>query len=482
MTCMVFPVALLTLLAAAADPVPRYANTFELELRSGRAELEWINTGAFRFTHVKEYDRSRKPVNEERVDVACSTEAQGYTCRTRHIVVRISDSGAVQVETPGGKKLLAPDTGAGERFYGLGARNSPRLDLNGQRIETSNGLLISTAGYGEYRPSACVYDFTGPRRSVECEGDYYFYYGPTPKEILESHAMVEPTEARPQWLVWPRRERRTWKDLRENIYAVQHASMSGEAGAPFVLGGYEGEALERARQIAALMPVVHAPGAAQPELRKRLQPYLETYAWEARDLGIPIIRPLAMQFPEDQAAAARTDVFMVGDEMLVAPVFDSASALKLYLPRGIWTELRTGEVYRGRQEIEIKAPPDWTPVFVRNGMIVPFAGEPLEMHYFPRLGGEFFLWEPDLDEISQFHAAPAAEFMRLESESARDRVFDWVVHHTPPCKRVTQGERVYRRVARREQLAPGAWMVDGDGVRIRVRASAGGDEIVHLEW
>jgi len=230
------------------------------------------------------------------------------------------------------------------------------------------------------------------------------------------------------------------------------------------------------------MPVVHAPGAAQPELRKRLQPYLETYAWEARDLGIPIIRPLAMQFPEDQAAAARTDVFMVGDEMLVAPVFDSASALKLYLPRGIWTELRTGEVYRGRQEIEIKAPPDWTPVFVRNGMIVPFAGEPLEMHYFPRLGGEFFLWEPDLDEISQFHAAPAAEFMRLESESARDRVFDWVVHHTPPCKRVTQGERVYRRVARREQLAPGAWMVDGDGVRIRVRASAGGDEIVHLEW
>lgn len=479
---MIFSLSFLTLLAAAAPAAPRHANTFELELNSGRAEIEWINSGAFRLTPVEDYDRSREPINEETVDVTCSAGAQGYTCRTRHISVRIGGAGAVRVETLGGKKLLAPEGVSGERFYGLGARSSPGLDLNGQRIKTSNGLLISTAGYGEYRPAACVYDFTGPRRSIDCAGEYYFYYGPTPKEILESHSMVVPGEARAQWLVWPHAERRTWKDLRDNIYALQHASMSGQAGPPFVLGGYEGEALERARQIAALMPVVHAPLAARPALRERLQPYLETYAWEARDLGIPIIRPLAMQFPEDQAAAARTGEFMVGDEMLVAPVLDGASALKVYLPRGIWTELRTGEIYRGRQDIEIKAPPDWTPVFVRNGMIVPLAGEPLEMHYFPKLGGEFFLWEPDLDEISQFHAAPATELMRLESESARDRVFDWVIHHTPACKRVAEGARVYKRVARRGQLTPGAWMVEGDGVRIRVSARAGGDEIIHLAW
>ncbi len=466
---------------AAADAPVRRVNTFEIVLESGRAELEWISTAAFRFTRVAEFDRSRVPIAPDAVDVSCADAAESFTCRTQHIALAVDKTdGSFRVDSITGKPLLVPGGLPGERFYGLGSRTSPKLELNGSRIRAARGLLISSAGYGEYRPAACVYDFTGPRR-VACGGDYYFYAG-TPKEILEEHSAIVTPEGAIDWIVRPDSPRRSWADLRANVCALQHAAISGTGGPPFVLAGYEGEALARARQIAALMPVVTADSKAQPDLRTSLLPYLQTYAWEARSLGVPTVRPLAMQFPEDVTAASRTDEFMIGDEVLLAPVLDGNGSLKIYLPRGIWTELRSGAVYKGRQEIAIDAPPDWTPVFVRNGMIVPFAGRPLEMHYYPRLAAEFFLWEPDIESISQFHAAPTTDFIRLESESLTDREFDWVVHNLTPCRAVTEGGREYTRVARRDQLRPGTWLVEGSDLRIRVRAEAGGDEIVHLAW
>jgi alpha-glucosidase (family GH31 glycosyl hydrolase) len=153
--------------------------------------------------------------------------------------------------------------------------------------------------------------------------------------------------------------------------------MSAAPVPPFEMNGYKGEAAARASQLAALIPVVYAPSPEMPAFRARMLPYLETYGWEARDRGIPAVRPLAMQFPEDAVAAARTDEFMSGDEILVAPLLEPGGKRSVYLPRGIWTELRTGAVYKGRQEIAVEAPPDWTPLFARNGMLVPLAGKPL---------------------------------------------------------------------------------------------------------
>jgi hypothetical protein len=184
-----------------------------------------------------------------------------------------------------------------------------------------------------------------------------------------------------------------------------------------------------------------------------------------------------MQFPEDAAAASRTDQFMIGDEMLVAPVLEPARSVTVYLPRGIWTEVATDQVYKGRQEITVDAPPDRIPVFVRNGMIVPLEGAVLELHYFPRLAAEWFLWEPEFDGVSQFHAAPALDLLRLESESLKDREFEWVVHHWPQVRAV----RGYRRVRTGARLKPGTWTLGGETLRVRVRAKGGGNEIVHVE-
>ncbi|HWR54118.1 MAG TPA: hypothetical protein VN428_23610, partial [Bryobacteraceae bacterium] len=120
----------------------------------------------------------------------------------------------------------------------------------------------------------------------------------------------------------------------------------------------------------------------------------------------------------------------------------------------------------------------------RNGMLLPLSGKPLELHYFPRLGAEFFLWEPDLDYISQFHASPTVDLLRLESESIKAREFDWVVHNLEPSKRVYQGSRDYRRVRSPAALEPGAWHYDAarKTLRVRVLAAEHGNEIVHVEF
>jgi hypothetical protein len=98
------------------------------------------------------------------------------------------------------------------------------------------------------------------------------------------------------------------------------------------------------------------------------------------------------------------------------------------------------------------------PLFLRNGSILPLesapAGGPMTLHYTPRLAAEFFLYETDLGQYSQLHASPALDRMRLEIDSKKARIYEWVVHHLPPVRQVWQEETPCVEVSRRETLAP----------------------------
>lgn len=128
------------------------------------------------------------------------------------------------------------------------------------------------------------------------------------------------------------------------------------------------------------------------------------------------------------------------------------------------------------------------PVFSRNGCILPLAaeaaGRPTELHYFPSLAAEFFLYEEDFGDITQVHAAPAGEFMRLESESLKERTYDWVIHHSRPCRKIELGATEFVKAPSRAQLAPGTWFFDekSGNLHLRVRSAAGGDEIVNISF
>jgi methylated-DNA-protein-cysteine methyltransferase related protein len=157
----------------------------------------------------------------------------------------------------------------------------------------------------------------------------------------------------------------------------------------------------------------------------------------------------------------------------------------LNLPRGTWTDLRTNAVYKGNQRVEVEAPPGQVPSFVRNGALLPLATKrDMELHYFPSLGGEFFLWEPDKNENSQFHAAPAGDFTRLEIESLVPRTYEWIIHHTKKPSNVEEGGIAYSPVRQQSLLKPGNWWYDDsrENLHVVVRAEAGTDKIVNISF
>ncbi|MGC9969366.1 MAG: hypothetical protein ABSE56_02130 [Bryobacteraceae bacterium] len=498
----------------------RLANTFELRLPKGSAEVEWVSASTFRFARSwGAPGPAAGPIKNSTVAVTVEDLGARVRFRTRYLTVAVSkDAGRLEIQSNDGplttttvrdeaaSVVLESTVAAAERFYGLGSRRTPSLDLRGSLIEATKPFLISSGGYGEYfrAPGRCSFDLASSRpdrRRTIVPGDrveFFFYYGPTPKEILEEHlgaaGEVEDFGSADLEIRKPRGKAAgpvSWEELRGTVYALQHESLSAMLVPSFDLSRYQaagGALLARAVQLAAFIPKLYAAPGVSLRRRERLIPYLVAYGYETWVRGTPLIHPLAMQFPKDAIAARHSDEFMVGDELLVAPVLGPLENVRVYLPQGIWTELRTNEVYKGRQEITVRAAPDEMPIFTRNGTILPLAAEipggPLELHYFPKLGAEFFLYEEDLGEISQVHAAPADEFLRLETESLHERTYEWIVHHTPACRKVMLGEAELGRVDARARLAPGTWYYDsaGESLHVMVRAAARGDEIVNISF
>jgi alpha-glucosidase (family GH31 glycosyl hydrolase) len=207
-------------------------------------------------------------------------------------------------------------------------------------------------------------------------------------------------------------------------------------------------------------------------MRSRLEPFLLAYFQEAKDRGFPILRPLPLQYPNDREAGITADAFMLGDELLVAPVMTSANRRRVALPRGNWTDLRTNTRYAGRQTVEVEGPASNPPIFAKNGTIVPFkvTDQLYELHYFPTLAGEFFIFEVEKNQWTQAHAAPNGDYMRMEIESKVTREYEWIIHHVKKPLEIDSKARVISRY-------------DGKlgNLHLRLRAEAGGDEIINIK-
>jgi len=108
------------------------------------------------------------------------------------------------------------------------------------------------------------------------------------------------------------------------------------------------------------------------ELRYRLLPYTYTLAWQARTLGLPLMRPLVLNYPDDPRVWQLGHQFLWGDDLLVAPVTrEGATAWPVYLPAGTWYDFWTGARHEGPGGVTLEAPLDRLPLLVRAGAIVP---------------------------------------------------------------------------------------------------------------
>ena len=124
------------------------------------------------------------------------------------------------------------------------------------------------------------------------------------------------------------------------------------------------------------MPWVYGPkGVALMKkyftLRTQLVPYIYTYAWQAHEHSLPLLRPLYLQWPDLAEAYRHFHEYYFGDEMLVAPVLDAGGVRTVYLPPGEWVDFFTGRHRQGGVAFTAHYAADATPVFVRAGAIIP---------------------------------------------------------------------------------------------------------------
>lgn len=238
-----------------------------------------------------------------------------------------------------------------------------------------------------------------------------------------------------------------WYDLRAQISAGTSLSMSGVPNWTHDIGGFalenrfsaatpKPEDLAEWRelnlrwfQFGAFSPLFRSHGEApkreiyeispqgspmrasmvwHTELRYRLMPWLYSLAADTWFADGSIMRGLAMDFPDDRQARAIDDQYLLGRDMLVAPVSQyGARERQVYLPAapGGWWDFHSGARHRGGEAIAAAAPYERMPVFVRAGAILPLGpvqqyidelkDAPVTLRVYPGADGRFTLYEDD---------------------------------------------------------------------------------------
>lgn len=199
----------------------------------------------------------------------------------------------------------------------------------------------------------------------------------------------------------------------------------------FTAGTTSPELYARWMQFGAFSPITRAHGTNQPtepwafgtevenisrkfiQLRYQLLPYIYTMAYENYKTGMPLARPLFMDYPEDKILYNESSSYLWGSSILVSPVVEAAQTSKsVYLPEGTWIDFWEDKVYSGSQNVTVSTPIDKIPVFIKSGSIIPmqpvrrnteeFFTDTLFLNVYPSglKSGRFTLYEDDGKTLS----------------------------------------------------------------------------------
>jgi len=141
------------------------------------------------------------------------------------------------------------------------------------------------------------------------------------------------------------------------------------------------------------------------ELRMSLIPYLYSAFARYRFEGIPPVRALPLEYPDDANTYQIDDEYLLGDSLLVAPLFAGQQSRKVYLPNTAWYCFWTHQKYEGGKTYNVKADLERIPVFVRDGSLLPLARSlefikqdvcfEITVYIFGEKPAEFILFEDD---------------------------------------------------------------------------------------
>ena len=194
----------------------------------------------------------------------------------------------------------------------------------------------------------------------------------------------------------------TFDDMAASLRGALSWILSGAAFASFDMGGFFGiptltdppspELYVRWSQMGLLFSHARAHGHTAPrepwafgepalsifrkyaQLRYRLLPYLYAAARRAPE-GVPLARPLVFDYPADPATWHVDDEYLLGPDLLVAPMFKPRGSREIYLPDGGWFDYWTDRQFDGARWITYEAELDALPLFVRSGAVIPMGPE-----------------------------------------------------------------------------------------------------------
>jgi alpha-D-xyloside xylohydrolase len=177
------------------------------------------------------------------------------------------------------------------------------------------------------------------------------------------------------------------------------------------------------------------------KLRMQLIPYIHAAFVKYQKEGIPPFRALILDYPDDKNLQNLNSQYMMGDQMMVAPVTAGEKEKTIYFPEGIWYDFFTGEKIEGGQKLKIAVPLDRIPVFVKEGSLIPLAkptlstedpaSRELSMHIYGSKSCAFTLYEDDGSFVPSLKEVPfswdASRNKGKKGSSVSYKVSDWKV-------------------------------------------------------
>jgi alpha-glucosidase len=254
--------------------------------------------------------------------------------------------------------------------------------------------------------------------------------------------------------LWPGDNTSDWNHLRATVPMFANLGLSGFAFVGADIGGFAEaptpELFTRWMQLGVFYPFMRTHttfGTPEQEpwsygllhedlnrraieLRYELLPHLYNVLRESADTGAPAFRPLLYEFPADEATYRREDQFLLGRDLLVAPVLrEAVREREVYLPAGEWFDFWTGRPHAGGKAHRLPVTLESIPVFVRGGGFVfrqpvvqhtgEMAGQPLRVTVFPAAQSEAVFYEDDGETLDHQRGVFARRRFSQQRDGAR---------------------------------------------------------------
>jgi alpha-D-xyloside xylohydrolase len=168
------------------------------------------------------------------------------------------------------------------------------------------------------------------------------------------------------------------------------------------------------------------------KLRYRLLPYIYSEAVRSSRSSLPMVRPLVLEYQDDPNTKNIDLQYLFGPDFLVAPMLTRSNRRSVYLPKGDWYDFWTKEKMQGGRWIEVEAPLETLPLWVRSGAVIPFGPEmdfvdqiplnPMTLELYGLTGrGECVVFDEEQPKI-KIHTSLDGTTLNLEVENPPENV------------------------------------------------------------